>query len=284
VEDLELPAARKDEPMSNDAYGIREARVDKDALDVHVQEIELLGFTVLDSVITDERLSLWRQSLDGILHRQAAEAGGPDALRAIGEENTARAMLAYDETFLNIANHPLLIELCRRLLGDYFILMQQNGIINQPTEAAHHQAAYHRDLPYQHFVSSRPLAISALFCLDPFEPDNGSTVVLPGSHKSELFPSQGYVRKMERPVHALAGSFIVFDSMLFHRAGLNRSQAVRRAVNNVYALPFLKQQIVLPALLGGKWADDPSLCRLLGYESDPAPSPAAFRARRARQS
>lgn len=270
--------------MSNNAYGIREARPDKDALDVHAQEIQLLGFTILEAAVTGERLSHWRQSLDGILERQAAESGGANALHAIGEENTARAVLAYDETFLEIANHPLPIELCRRLLGDYFILMQQNGIINQPTEAAHHQSAYHRDLPYQHFVSSRPLAISALFCLDPFEADNGSTVILPGSHKTELFPSESYVRKMERPVTAPAGSFIVFDSMLFHRAGMNRSTAIRRAVNNVYTLPFLKQQIVLPALLDGKWADDPWLRRFLGYESDPPASPAAFRARRARRS
>jgi hypothetical protein len=44
---------------------------------------------------------------------------------------------------------------------------------------------------------------------------------------------------------------------------------LRRAVNNVYALGFVKQQIVLPSLLKGKWSDDPDLARLLGYDSDP---------------
>jgi ectoine hydroxylase-related dioxygenase (phytanoyl-CoA dioxygenase family) len=89
---------------------------------------------------------------------------------------------------------------------------------------------------------------------------------------------------MESPITAPAGSLIVFDSMLFHRAGINRSQAMRRGVNNVFALPFLKQQIVLPALLDGKWSDDPWLRRLLGYESDPPRSPAEYREQRTRKS
>ena len=40
---------------------------------------------------------------------------------------------------------------------------------------AHHQSAFHRDLPYQHFTSSRPIAINALFCADEFTNENGAT-------------------------------------------------------------------------------------------------------------
>jgi len=266
--------------MSNGSYGIKEKRVDKDVLDVHVQEIQMIGYTLLEPAVPAERLSAWRESIDGILRNQAAESGGIEALNRIGEADTVRALLAYDSSFLEIATDARLIEICKRLLGEYFILMLQNGVVNRPIQQPHHQAAYHRDLPYQHFVSSRPLAVSALFCLDPFEPENGSTMFMAGSHKMEEFPSDDYIQKMESPISAPAGSIIVFDSMLFHRAGINRSQAVRRGVNNVFALPFLKQQIVLPALLNGKWSEDPWLRRLLGYESDPPRSPAEFRAQR----
>jgi ectoine hydroxylase-related dioxygenase (phytanoyl-CoA dioxygenase family) len=270
-------------PMSSSSYGIKEKRVDKDALDVHVQEVQMLGYTVLEPAVPAERLAAWRSSIDRILGELAAESGGVDALQRIGEADTVRALLAYDGSFLDIATDPQLIEICKRLLGDYFILMLQNGVVNQPAQQPHHQAAYHRDLPYQHFVSSRPLAVSALFCLDPFESENGSTMFIPGSHKVEEFPSDDYVQKMQSSISAPAGAVIVFDSMLFHRAGINRSKSVRRAVNNVFALPFLKQQIVLPALLNGKWSEDPWLKRLLGYESDPPRSPAEFRALRAQR-
>jgi hypothetical protein len=263
--------------MSNSSYGIKEKHVGKDSLDVHVQEIRIVGYSILPPAVPVERLTAWRESIDRILGEQAEESGGVEALRRIGEADTVRALLAYDASFLDVATDLRVMEICNRLLGDYFILMLQNAVVNRPQQQPHHQAAYHRDLPYQHFVCSRPLAVSAVLCLDPFEPENGSTLLLPGSHKVEEFPSDDYVQKMQTAISAPAGSIVVFDSMLFHRAGINRSRSMRRGVNNVYSLPFLKQQIVLPALLKGKWSEDAWLRRLLGYESDPPRSPAEFR-------
>ena len=45
----------------------------------------------------------------------------------------------------------------------------------------------------------------------------------------------------------------MFDSMLFHRAGSNRSGRPRRGVNHVYGLPFLKPPISFPRALGGRF-------------------------------
>jgi ectoine hydroxylase-related dioxygenase (phytanoyl-CoA dioxygenase family) len=146
--------------------------------------------------------------------------------------------------------------------------MQQNGIALSP-QSSHRQSAYHRDLPYQHFVSSRPLAINALLALDDFNTANGATLVIAGSHKVEGFPSDDVIKRLERPIEVKAGTYLVLDSMTYHRGGTNTTGVPRRAVNNVYVLPFLKQQIVLPRLLAGKYRDDPALARLLGYDSDP---------------
>ena len=175
----------------------------------------------------------------------------------------------YDEAFLALAAHAGVLALCRELLGDYVILMQQNGVIN-PSGQAHTQLAYHRDLPYQHFVSSRPLAISALFCIDPFthrdrRHDGDSRLA---SHGAVPVRCRG--RGARHAVSAEPGSFIVFDSMVFHRAGANRSGRPRRAVNQVFSTPIIAQQISLPDALDGKYAGDPALARLLGYEVAPA--------------
>src|SRR5438132_10528427 len=114
-----------------------------------------------------------------------------------------------------------------------------------------------------------PLAISALFCIDDFSEESGGTYVLPASHKIESFPSQEFFEKNQRGINAPAGSALVFDSMLYHRAGFNRSTFTRRALNHVYTLPFLKQQISLPEALQGKFKDGSFLSRFLGYESEP---------------
>lgn len=259
-------------------YGVVERAAAADAIGQHAERIRLIGYTVLAGGWSGDEVADFAKRLDRVLAAQRAEFGDAE-LQAIGDTYTARCLLADDEAFLRLATYPPLLALCRALLGDYVVLTQQNGVINPPQQA-HTQAAYHRDLPYQHFVSSRPLAISALFCLDPFRPETGATTVLPGSHRLEAFPSPEAAAAIDVAVAADAGSFIVFDSMLFHRAGVNQTPRPRRGVNHVFAAPIIAQQISLPAALGGRHADDPVLARLLGYESAPAASAAAWRARR----
>jgi ectoine hydroxylase-related dioxygenase (phytanoyl-CoA dioxygenase family) len=101
--------------------------------------------------------------------------------------------LAYEPIFLELAANPRILKICRTLVADYVTLNQQNGIINPPNGQRYNQAAWHRDLPYQHFTSSRPLAINALFCIDAFTVENGATKVLPASHREEAFPSDAFI-------------------------------------------------------------------------------------------
>ena len=78
-------------------------------------------------------------------------------------------------------------------------------------------------------------------------------------------------------VSAKAGSILLFDSMVYHRSGLNRSGRVRRAINHIYSLPLIKQQISLPHMLGGKFSDDPFLRRFLGYDTQTGEDVRAWR-------
>lgn len=264
------------------SYGVRERTATAaDETAFHVERIRLAGYSVLNTEYGESEIADLRARLDAVLDLQAREFGR-DRLATIGEALTARCPLVYDDAFLRLATYAPLQALCGQLLGDYFVLMQQNGVVN-PSGETHTQAAYHRDLPYQHFVCSRPLAVSALFCIDPFRVETGATTVLPGSHRVEQFPSPDVAAALDVPVTAEPGSFLVFDSMLFHRAGANRSGHPRRAVNHVFTLPIIAQQISLPGALQGRYADDPALARLLGYQTDPARSVTEWRERRLRR-
>jgi len=94
---------------------------------------------------------------------QAASAGYD--LSTIGERDTIRVLPKYAPAFMAIAFNERLAQLLSRMLGGYYILNQVNGLINRANSSKYAQAAFHRDIPYQHFVSSRPLAINALFAL-----------------------------------------------------------------------------------------------------------------------
>jgi hypothetical protein len=105
-------------------------------------------------------------------------------------------------------------------------------------------------------------------------------ISLNSKHKTEAFPSEDFVLKHEQVVTAKAGTVIIFDSMLYHRGGHNRSSRVRRAINHMYTLPLIKQQISIPRILGGKFREDAFLSKFLGYESESDESVVAFRKRR----
>jgi hypothetical protein len=260
-------------------YGIVERESAAEAIAQHAERIRLVGYTVMASGFASERVAALGDRLSAVLRTQVDEFGGESRIAAIGDGLTVRCPLAYDDAFLELATHPDVLGICRNLIGNYIILMQQNGVINPPHQA-HTQVAYHRDLPYQHFVSSRPLAVSALFCIDEFRVDNGATTVLPASHRVEAFPSDSVAAGLDTTVTAASGSFIVFDSMLFHRAGNNHSSCPRRAVNHVFSSPVIAQQVSLPDALQGRHGGDPALARLLGYEVCPSPSVLAWRERR----
>jgi len=260
-------------------YGVVEQERDETAAAPLAGRIRLVGYGVLPSGLSAGAVAELGERLDRVMARQVEEFGGPERMAAIGETLTARCPLVYDDAFTALAAHPALLALARELLGNYVVLMQQNSVINPPKQA-HTQHSYHRDLPYQHFVSSRPLAMSALFCIDPFRVETGATTVIPGSHRMEAFPSSEVAAELDTPITAEPGSFIVFDSMLFHRAGTNVSDRPRRAVNQVFSVPILAQQVSLPDALDGRHADDPHLARLLGYEVAPPRSVLAWRERR----
>lgn len=258
--------------MANEVlgYGITRKRSAGDEVDQSVEEIDYLGYTVIESGLSDQQLESAGEALDRAYKCQTKEAeAGSAQLEA--DADIVRCPLAYDDLFLTIATAPVLLKLCRRVFGSHFVLLQQNGIINRPT-TKEYQSRWHRDLPYQHFVTSKKLALNALLCLEPFTFETGGTHVLPGSHLFEEFPSDRYVMKHEWAVNAKAGSFLVLDAMLYHRSGYNRTNDNRRGINHVIGLPMLVQQIDIPRLLQGRHGDDPFIRNYLGYRWNPPAS------------
>lgn len=252
------------------AFGVKESQAAETQADKAAEDVTLVGYTVIRDVLSPAQLESVRTKLDAIYQKQIEEVGGEEQLHEINDAFTVRCPLAYDDEFLEVATRRPVLEVVEKLLGDYYTLMLQNGILNYPAKGTQQNAgAWHRDLNYQHFTSSRPLSISALFCIDPFSEETGGTQVLPASHKTEKFPSPDFVRSHGATVTAEPGSVLIFDSMLFHRGGLNTSPNVRRAINHMYTLPLIKPQISFARVLQGRFSTDAFLRKFLGYESEP---------------
>jgi ectoine hydroxylase-related dioxygenase (phytanoyl-CoA dioxygenase family) len=245
------------------SYGIRERSSAQTVVEKAAEELLTLGYCVIDSGYAARDIRRMASLFDAV-HAKYVDTFGAQYLRDCDEYDAIRLPLAFDERFIELAANPRVLELVQLALRNEFILNQQNGVINPPRER-YAQGAWHRDLPYQHFVSSRPLAVNALYCVDDFTASNGASYVLPATHLQESFPSDAYVMKMARQLAAPAGSFIVMHAMLFHKGGVNRTSKRRRAVNHLYTVAFAKQQIDIPSALGDGRRFAKPVADLLGY-------------------
>lgn len=251
---IDLPTAR---------YGILQQDKAQDPIGEAVEQVRNLGYAILDSGYSADELAEISTAFDRS-REEYLRRYGEGRLRQANEINTLRALLTYGgDTFLRLALNPTLLAAIGQLIPGKFVLNQQNGVIN-PSRETYNQGAWHRDLPYQHYVSSKPLAVNALFCVDEFTLDNGGTFVLPASHKVEPFPSDSYIERNAVQASAKAGSYILLDCMIFHSGGFNRTEKNRRAVNHVFTIPYFKQQINIPLNLPGDRLT-PEQRELLGY-------------------
>ena len=254
--------------MNNDSppvvsYGILVQDNPESEFDEVAEQVRRVGYAVLDSGYSVDELSKLSQAFNrtrAVYVKKYGEA----RLRSVNEFHTVRAMLTHEEpVFVRLASNQNLLKVISKLIVGKFILNQQNGIINPPGES-YNQGAWHRDFPYQHYVSNTPLAVNALFCLDDFTLHNGCTFILPASHKSINYPSAKYIQRNALQVKSKAGQFILLDCMLFHSGGFNCTNVERRAINQVYTIPYIKQQIKLPDLM--QQADiDPNTKDLFGF-------------------
>ena len=251
--------------ITDRSYGIlRRVAAGNDLEDAR-EALSTVGYAVLDVGYTPTELGDFSAAFDAARRRSEEAAGGRETLRQIDEHNTIRVAFHHDRRLLALATNQRLLAVIRQTIGDYVVLSQQNGIINPANAAEYNQGAWHRDLPYQHVVFSRPMAISALFCVDDFTLENGATLVLPATHKQEDFPSLRFVQNAALQITAPRGSYILLDCMTYHTGATNRTPKDRRAVNHVYTSPIIRQQIDLPAFLGESFIEDQSVRQLLGY-------------------
>lgn len=243
-------------------------------LDRRLESLERLGYFVLPEVFEPEFLADLRQRMDSLWERQHARYG-TELLQSIGDYGVLRGMMCDDPVLMDLVIHPAVSEHVAATVGDTAILHLQNGILLFPSKD-HNQARYHRDFA-KDFVPSRILSFNAFIAVDEFTTDNGGTWVVPGSHRIVEMPSQHFIEANQIQITCPAGSIVFFDSMLWHRGGSNRSDHTRRAINQQYTRPFIKQQLDYPVMLGDKVPMESKLAQTLGMWAIPPKSVDQYR-------
>lgn len=218
-----------------------------------------LGYEVHKNILNKQQISDYVQRLHEVLNIQSSEFDESE-LKCIGEIGTVRSPFLYDKEFEKLFNNNFSKTIIKEIIGEHAIISLQNGIIVEPNQT-HHQTFFHRDIIHQDFVTSKPISINLYYCLSDYHENNGATFFIPKSHKMDEFPKE----YKEVCVNTKAGDVVLFDSMVYHRAGKNTTLNSRIGINHMITLPFIKQQIRYPNVI--KEPKCSYLRRLFGFES-----------------
>ena len=229
-----------------------------------VADIETQGFAICENFLGSEVLERLRTELAPIFaitgNRETRGKGRWSGTQTVHVHNLFGKTRAADE----VAIDPVVLSILESVLGPQFQMSVGTAMNPGPGADAQgfHQDDGHWPIPRPH----APLVANTLIALDDFNPTNGGTRLVPGSHKwtDPVDQKTEYVS-----VEMKAGSLLVWDGALWHAGGANSSQdQARRSINLNYNLAWLRQQenqyIGIPRSVLLKLPE--RLQRLLGYQ------------------
>lgn len=194
--------------------------------------------------------------------RQIQESNGiPE-----NNEGTVHHLIELGQSFID---YLLLSEKLNPYLESYFqgkyILNSFGGNINKKSVISYANNI-HRDI--RSYSGEMPLLLNTLVMFDDFTIDNGATYLMTGSHKTHPhLPTEEEFHAVAERAIAKAGSVLIFNSNLWHRAGKNITDFPRRSVTPMYCKPFIKQQYDYPRAMGYEVQHSAWLKQVLGYNA-----------------
>jgi ectoine hydroxylase-related dioxygenase (phytanoyl-CoA dioxygenase family) len=243
----------------------------RDWLPLTLEGLRSVGYTVLTGVLDDDLIAEARERMYAVQQSIRSDVG-EDKLERAGELGVLRLMLAYDDWFTRFLEIPEVLQVVDNTVSETAILHLQNGFI-LPSKAppsgngkpANFQQSFHRDFPRH--LNGYLASLNTLFAIDEFTPENGGTIIVPGTHQREDRPADAFLEQTAASVTCPAGSVIVFDSTLWHAAGVNQSGRDRLGVNQQFTRSFIKQQVDYVRALGDDVveAQEPRTQQLLGW-------------------
>jgi ectoine hydroxylase-related dioxygenase (phytanoyl-CoA dioxygenase family) len=194
------------------------------------------GFVVFRNVIPAPLVAQLRAETDAAISKDKADG--------VSRGNFFYLAHTRGSSFARLLDLSPLQSYIDAILSDTCIIHSYNGIDLRPHVENPVQNAIHRDSP--RFSRQYPLSVQILYMIDGFTRENGATYCLPGSHQIAERPSDRYFAENAVQIEGSAGDAMIFDSMVWHAGGENKTAASRRGLTAVYTRSFMKQQIDLP--------------------------------------
>lgn len=233
------------------------------------EALEKNGFCKFEKLISIE----WIEKINNVLPTlfEEHERIRRDNMNPIISNGLAMNALVGNKVLFEFLEYLINSKFIEWIEQNYFngkcILNSFTALSNIPGEESVFHKKVHRDI--RGFSSDVPLMLNTLIMLDDFTEDNGSTLLLPGSHLKSVPPSDLEFNNNAIKATGFAGDIIIWNSNLFHASGTNNTKNVRRALPITFSLPYYKQLLDYPKAIGYEKYDilNEELRRILGYDS-----------------
>ncbi|WP_211695927.1 phytanoyl-CoA dioxygenase family protein [Mycobacterium spongiae] len=173
------------------------------------------------------------------------------------------SLLAKFPIVANLVEHPAIMKLLRLHLSESAILAACQATRIHPGETAQ---SLHADDDLAGVARPRPpWSLSVMWALSPYTPENGSTLLVPGSHKWEdgRKPDADEITSLSFD----PGSALVWLGGVYHGGGANTSAESRTGISIIYFQPWLRQVenmvLAVPPASAAQYSE--TVQRLLGY-------------------
>jgi ectoine hydroxylase-related dioxygenase (phytanoyl-CoA dioxygenase family) len=236
------------------------------ALDMqrHLEEFEDQGFTIVPGIAGPE---MRKRLISGV-----EESLQEDARRYLGmpgkEEFISLDLVQYGGVFWDLLESDIVDEVFSTLLNPYWTVYSFTSTVQRPA-GEHYTSKIHNETRR---ITPSGYNLSALLtlALDEFTEENGATYYLPGSHLThpEKPDEDEFYAKAVRVTRG-AGDAVLFHPRVWHAGGQNMTEETRYGCSVYACLPFMKQRLDFPRMLGWERAGElsPRLRRILGYDS-----------------
>jgi phytanoyl-CoA hydroxylase len=219
----------------------------------HVAQFRADGFVAVENVFTADEVEAAREGLSFLIRGGRAEFASIDIEPAARDRNLppdqrepyVRKLMwftTHDERLRRMSEHPRLMEIVHRLIGQPVAMIQDMALLKPPHVGR--EKPWHQDAAY--FQMEPPeLILGTWTALDAATADNGCMHVIPGSHlhgprphyhdRDCQLPDETIDVARDVMVPLSPGGVMLFSSLLHHGTPPNRSPARRRALQFHYA-------------------------------------------------
>ena len=163
----------------------------------------------------------------------ASLPGGRISVAGVDTQTVAPHLVLQSDVLRSFCRHPLLVGICRDLMGDDVRLYWEQAVYKAPHSVE--PVLWHQDNGYTFVVPQDYL--TCWVAITDATLDNGCVSVLPGVHREGTLRHVttdigqecwgDHDQAVQVPVSA--GSIVVFSSLTPHFTGLNRTDNVRKA-------------------------------------------------------